>query len=54
MSNKVIATIDISRPSGRKIQRELQNKSVVKLEYPKPTFRIRFVLSRNISYSMQM
>ncbi len=33
-NNKVIATIDISRPSGRKIVRELQNKRAVKLEYP--------------------
>ncbi|HAF62420.1 MAG TPA: hypothetical protein DCK95_08850 [Anaerolineaceae bacterium] len=35
-NNKVIATIDISRPSGRKIVRELQNKRAVKLEYPLP------------------
>ena len=28
-NNKVIATIDISRPSGRKIVRELQNKRAV-------------------------
>ena len=35
-NNKVIATIDISRPSGRKIVRELQNKRAVKLEYPMP------------------
>lgn len=34
--SKVIATIDISRPSGRKIVRELQNKRAVKLEYPLP------------------
>jgi hypothetical protein len=36
MNNKVIATIDISRPSGRKILRELQNKRAVTLEYPIP------------------
>lgn len=35
-NNKVIATIDISRPSGRKIVHELQNKRAVKLEYPLP------------------
>lgn len=35
-NNKVIATIDVSRPSGRKIVRELQNKRAVKLEYPLP------------------
>jgi len=35
-NKKVIATIDISRPSGRKIVRELQNKRAVKLEYPLP------------------
>jgi hypothetical protein len=35
-NNKVIATIDISCPSGRKIVRELQNKRAVKLEYPFP------------------
>jgi hypothetical protein len=35
-NNKVIATIDISRPSGRKIVRELQNKRAVTLEYPLP------------------
>ncbi|HHV84632.1 MAG TPA: hypothetical protein GXX42_02295 [Petrimonas sp.] len=36
MNNKVIATIDVSRPSGRKIVRELQNKRAVTLEYPLP------------------
>lgn len=36
MSNKVIATIDISRPAGRKLVRELQNKKTVALEYPLP------------------
>lgn len=35
-NDKVIATIDVSRPSGRKIVRELQNKRAVKLEYPLP------------------
>lgn len=35
-NNKVIAIIDISRPSGRKIARELQNKRAVKLESPLP------------------
>lgn len=30
----VIATIDVSRPAGRKIVRELQNKRTVTLEYP--------------------
>ncbi|MDR0421427.1 MAG: hypothetical protein LBH72_00240 [Proteiniphilum sp.] len=35
-NNKVMASIDISRPSGRKIVRELQNKKAVKLEYPLP------------------
>ena len=37
MNNKVIATIDISRPAGRKIVRELQNKRTVTLEYPAPS-----------------
>lgn len=36
MSNKVIATIDISRPAGRKLVRELQNQRTVTLEYPLP------------------
>jgi adenine C2-methylase RlmN of 23S rRNA A2503 and tRNA A37 len=36
MSNKVIATIDVSRPAGRKIVRELQKKRTVTLEYPLP------------------
>jgi hypothetical protein len=31
---KVIATIDITRPAGRKIVRELAKKRTVKLEYP--------------------
>lgn len=34
MNNKVIATIDVSRPAGRKIVRELQNKRTVTLEFP--------------------
>ncbi len=37
MNNKVIATIDISRPAGRKIVRELQKKRTVTLEYPMPS-----------------
>lgn len=37
MNNKVIATIDVSRPAGRKIVRELQKKRTVTLEYPTPT-----------------
>ena len=36
MKNKVIATIDVSRPAGRKIVKELQNKRSVTLEYPIP------------------
>ncbi len=32
--NEVIARIDISTPSGRKIVRELENKKAVKIEYP--------------------
>lgn len=36
MNNKVIATIDVSRPAGRKIVRELQHKRAVTLEYPFP------------------
>ncbi len=36
MNNKVIATIDVSRPAGRKIVKELQNKRTVTLEYPLP------------------
>lgn len=34
--NKVIATIDVTTPSGRKILRELQGKRAVKIEYPVP------------------
>ncbi len=36
MNNKVIATIDVSRPAGRKIVCELQKKRTVTLEYPLP------------------
>ena len=36
MNNKVTAIIDISRPAGRKIVRELQNKKTATLEYPQP------------------
>ncbi len=36
MNNKVTAIIDISRPAGRKIVRELQNKRTVTLEYHEP------------------
>jgi hypothetical protein len=39
-NNKVIATIDIFRSSGRKIVRELQNKRAVKLEYPLPDGKV--------------
>ena len=34
MNATVIAHIDISRPSGRKIVREIENKRAVKMEYP--------------------
>lgn len=36
MNNKVTAIIDISRPAGRKIVCELQNKRTVTLEYHEP------------------
>jgi hypothetical protein len=36
MNNKVIATIDVSRPAGRKIVRELLNKRTVTIQYPLP------------------
>ena len=36
MNNKVIATIDITTLSGRKILRKLQGKRAVKIEYPLP------------------
>ncbi|GHS97622.1 hypothetical protein FACS189421_04760 [Bacteroidia bacterium] len=32
--NTVTAKIDISRPSGRRIVRELEKKRTVKIEYP--------------------
>lgn len=34
--NEVIARIDVSTPSGRKIARELDGKKAVKMEYPLP------------------
>lgn len=34
MNATAIAHIDISRPSGHKIVRELENKRAVKMEYP--------------------
>lgn len=36
MKNEVIARIDVSTPTGRKIVRDLENRRVVKLEYPLP------------------
>jgi hypothetical protein len=36
MENLVIAKIDVSRPSGRKIIRELEGKKSVELEDPMP------------------
>lgn len=36
MKNEVIARIDISTPTGRKIVRELEKRRVVKMEYPLP------------------
>jgi len=36
MNATAIAHIDISRPSGRKIVREIENKRAVKMEYPLP------------------
>lgn len=36
MNNKVIAIIDVSRPAGRKVVRDLEKKKTVKLEYPLP------------------
>lgn len=36
MSATAIAHIDISRPSGRKIVREIENRRAVKMEYPLP------------------
>jgi hypothetical protein len=34
MENTVIAKIDVSCPSGRKLVRELEKKRAVELEYP--------------------
>jgi hypothetical protein len=34
--NTAIAYIDISRPSGRKIVSEIENRRAVKMEYPLP------------------
>jgi hypothetical protein len=34
--NTVVAHIDISRPSGRKIVREISKKRAVTIEYPFP------------------
>jgi hypothetical protein len=34
--DEVIARIDVSTPSGRKIVRDLENKKSVKIEYPLP------------------
>lgn len=37
MNNEIIARIDVSTPSGRKIARELaKHKKAVKVEYPLP------------------
>ncbi|MDR1811102.1 MAG: hypothetical protein LBR34_12010 [Prevotella sp.] len=36
METNVIATIDVSRPAGRKLVRELESKRCVKLDYPLP------------------
>ena len=36
MNATAIAHIDISRPSGRKIVREIENKRAVKMEFPMP------------------
>lgn len=36
MNNEVIARIDISTSTGRKIVRELEKRRVVKMEYPIP------------------
>jgi hypothetical protein len=36
METKVIATIDVSKPAGRKLVRELESKRCVKLNYPLP------------------
>jgi len=34
--NTAIAYIDISRPSGRRIVNEIENRRAVKMEYPMP------------------
>ena len=34
--NEVVARIDVSRPAGRRIVRELEGKRVVRIEYPLP------------------
>jgi hypothetical protein len=34
MGTNVIATIDVSRPAGRKLVRELEGKRCVELDYP--------------------
>ena len=36
MEQTVIARIDVSRPAGRRIARELEGKKAVKMEYPLP------------------
>jgi len=36
MNATAIAHIDISRPSGRKIVREIESRRAIKMEYPKP------------------
>ena len=51
MNNKVTAIIDTSRPAGRKIVRELQNKRAVKLEYPFPegkTYTLEEIYERGL------
>jgi len=37
MNATAIAHIDISRPSGRKIVREIENRRAVKMNFPLPT-----------------
>ena len=36
MKNEVLARIDVSTPTGRRIVRDLEKRRVVKLEYPLP------------------
>jgi len=36
MINEVIARIDVTRPSGLRIARELKKRRAVKIEYPLP------------------